>query len=83
MDEREKTLPKWAQSLIGDLRTRLASEREHLVKELSTLRPKVTLLERQLSALVELLTCAAKGGHREAAEIVRVFESYSLSLSED
>jgi len=83
MDEREAKLPTWAQNTLRDLRARLASAREDSAAEIARLRTDNQLISRKIGALEELLTCAAKGGHKTAAEIISVLESYSLSLSKD
>jgi hypothetical protein len=82
-DPREANLPKWARELIATLRLRLASATEPLTAEVARLRPQVDLLQRKLDAIEELLTCAARGGHKTAAEIIEVLESYDLQLSKD
>lgn len=79
-DEREAKLPAWAQQMIASLRLRAATATEVGAKEIATLRARNELLERRTSALEELLTCAAKGGHKTAQEIISVLESYSLSV---
>jgi hypothetical protein len=66
-DEREKNLPKWAQETIARYRKDL-------------LRPKVELLQVRYAALMELLECAAKGGHLGAKEIVSVLSGYGLEM---
>lgn len=79
-DEREKSLPKWAQQMIAELRQRINSNEEPLLKELVRLRPKVELLQASNEALHELLRCAAKGGHVSAADIESVLSGYDLQL---
>lgn len=83
MDEREAKLPAWAQATIRDLRSRLASSREDTASEIARLRTENQTLSRKNSAIEELLTCAAKGGHKTSQEIISVLESYSLSLAKD
>jgi hypothetical protein len=82
-DEREKNLPKWAQEMIRGMRLRFRSGTESMASELARLRPRVQLLENRLAATEELLTCAAMGGHKTAAEIMEVLRGYSLSLAKD
>jgi hypothetical protein len=83
MDEREKHLPKWAQSALNDLRHQLQTQHESLKRELERLRPKVERLEVSNAAMLELLQCAAKGGHMTAKEIVQLLEGYTLQLVKD
>lgn len=81
IDPREAALPKWAMEKLHYLRTALAQSSEQQRKEIAALRPKVEKLERKNAALEELLTCAAKGGHKTAQEIIAVIESYALTLT--
>ena len=80
MDPREKNLPRWAQDLINDLRRCLNVSRDQLVTEIARLRPRVEVLECRNGALTELLECAARGGHKTAAEIVAIVEEFDLEL---
>lgn len=80
-DEREASLPKWAQELIRSLRLRIQVATEPLVAELARLRPRMELLKARWEAMTELLECAARGGHKTAEEIVRTLESYDLTLT--
>ena len=80
MNNREESLPKWAQDIIKGLRVGLRMATEPLTKELNALRPKVELLKTRNDALRELLECAAKGGHITSAEILQVIEGYGLCL---
>lgn len=83
MYPREEKLPAWARDLIADLRKLVETGREPLVKELASLRPQNELLKAKEGALMELLECAARGGHLGAASIVRVLSGYSLQLVKD
>lgn len=82
-DDREKNLPKWAQELIGELRTRPQYAMEAAARELAVLRPQVERLKRQVGALEELLLCAARGGHATAQTIIEVLNGHSLTLTPD
>lgn len=77
MDPREVTLPKWAQQTINDLRKRVQSGNEPLLKEVSQLRPQVAHLRAKNDALNELLQMAAKGGHVAALDIINVIQDYA------
>lgn len=83
VDGREKGLPRWAQELLGELRARVASATEPLIREVAAQRPRIQLLEREVAALKDLVTCAAKGGHRTCQEIVDVYAGYSLTLAKN
>lgn len=83
MEDREKNLPGWAKVLIAELRRRVETEREALVRDNTTLTARNKFLESKIGALEELLTCAAKGGHKTATEIIDVFASYSLAVAKD
>ena len=61
----------------------MAANSEPLISELATIRPQVELLKRRIAATEELLSCAAKGGHMTAQEIINVLESYSLTVTKD
>lgn len=80
MDEREKNLPKWAQELITDLRKRVEYSTEPLTRELAEIRPRVRLLETRNGALLELLECAAKGGHINSQTVISVIQGYGMEL---
>jgi hypothetical protein len=79
-DPREAKLPAWARELIADLRKRVECATEPMAKELATLRPKLDLLKRRNEALTELLECAARGGHKDAQEIMGIIRAYDLIL---
>lgn len=79
-DERIAKLPTWARELIADLRRRVEYGNEPLLAEVARSRPRIEKLERENGALRELLDCAARGGHKEAAEIVEVIRGYGLEL---
>jgi hypothetical protein len=83
LDEREKSLPKWAQTLIAELRQRVQFGNEALLNEVAKLRPQVEFLKRRNEALTELLDCAAKGNHKTAIEIMEIIRSYSLTLTKE
>ena len=55
---------------------------EPMIKELSTLRPNIELLKARNEALIDLLQCAARGGHKTAQDIVEIIEGYDLVLRE-
>lgn len=80
MDERENKLPAWAKQTIADLRLRVANNAEPLARELVNLRPRVELLNARNGALMELLECAAKGGHITSQAIVETLRGYTLEL---
>lgn len=80
-EDREKTLPKWAQEIIAELRHRLKTDSEQAIKELNRLRPRVEFLEAKNNGLMELLGCAAKGGHMTAQEICSLLDGYELQLA--
>lgn len=81
MDPREKNLPKWAQDELHRLRLCRDEQTRPLINELARLRPKVELLQAHNDALKELLECAARGGHKTAQEIIKVIETYDLTLT--
>lgn len=78
VDDREEKLPAWARGVIADLRTRVVHQCEPLIRELAILRPRMDALKNRNEALIELLDCAARGGHKTAQEIVKVIECYGL-----
>ena len=80
MDPREKSLPKWAQEIINDLRRRINVACEPLIRELNKLRPLAEVHAARYGAMIELLQCAAKGGHATANEIVNIIEEFDLVL---
>lgn len=82
MDAREVNLPKWARELIADLRTRIHSATEPHLKELNRIRPQNETLRAQNSTLMELLHCAANGGHMTAKDIIAVLDGYEMCLVE-
>lgn len=82
MDPRENSLPKWSQQLIADLRNRVKYAVEPMVTELARLRPQVERLKAHNEAMQDLLSCAARGGHKTAQEIIEVIERYDLVLRE-
>ncbi len=81
MDEREARLPAWTRELIADLRRRVQYAMEPAVMELTKLRPQVQLLKARNEALTELLDCAARGGHKDAQEIMEIIRTYDLVLA--
>jgi hypothetical protein len=83
MDDREKRLPNWVQEELRQLRFRLQSQGEVLTKEVAKLRNENIFLDRKYAALMELITCAAKGGHRTSEEIIQVLDSYNLTVTKD
>lgn len=83
VDPRESKLPAWVQDRFKYLRTVIRRQREDIPKDIAAVRERNTLLERKCGALEELITCAARGGHKTAAEVVNVLESYSLTLTRD
>lgn len=83
MEEREKNLPRWAQELIADLRKRVSAAVDPLTREIARLRPERDTLKARNEALIELLECAARGGHKTAQDIVNVLAGYSLTLTKD
>lgn len=83
MDEREKNIPRWAQELIGNLRTQLRANAEPLVREIAKLRPINEQLKAENEAYRELLDCAARGKHMTAEAIINLLEGYSLILVKD
>jgi len=82
MDARESKLPQWARAELARLRTQVKAGNEPLLAEVAKSRPRIELLKRQVDAMTELLTAAAKGGSKTAAEIVDVLESYGLTVTE-
>ncbi len=81
MDIREGKLPAWVQAELKRLRDQLAENRAPLIADNNRLQTRLHVVERKLGALEELLTCAAKGGHATATEIIKVLESYSLTAT--
>lgn len=77
-DPREDRLPVWVRELLADLRRRLEAQPEPLTRELAKLRPEVARLKARNEALIELLECAARGGHQTAQQVVEVLEQYRL-----
>lgn len=77
MDQREQNLPFWAQKLITELRERIATSNQPLIKELAKLRPQVAALTAKNDALRELLGMAALCGHATASEIMAVIDAYA------
>jgi hypothetical protein len=63
------------------LRRRLEYATEPLAAEIAKLRPRLELLQRRNEALGELLECAARGGHKDAQEIMEVIRGYDLTLT--
>ncbi len=82
MDSREEKLPVWAKDLLADMRRKIATATEPLLKELNTLRPRMEILKSRNEAMIELIECAAKGGHPTSIEIAKMIEAYGLDKSE-
>ena len=81
MDPRESKLPVWVQQLIANLRLRIDNVCDPFVREITKLQPRLKLLEARNSALIELLECAARGGHKTAQEIMAIIGAYDLTLT--
>lgn len=59
-----------------------ASAVRHLTAggKLAQLRPQVELLKARNAAMMELLECVARGGYKDAHEIVETIRGYDLVL---
>ncbi len=79
MDPREQNLPKWAQEMLKNLREKLDTATEPLRSRVAVLEARNHKLKSRNEALIELLECAAKGGHETAVEICKMIEVYELS----
>lgn len=80
MDEREFRLPAWARQLITDLRRQVNDAVEPMIREVAKLRSQAELNRVRYEAMLELLDCAARGGHRTSQEIMDIIGSHDLML---
>jgi galactokinase/mevalonate kinase-like predicted kinase len=75
MNDRIKTLPKWAQEYIAELQTRIRIDAENRERDSSNVEYLKKLLrkkEDQVEAMVEFFRCAAKGEHEIAKAVERI-----------